>query len=94
MLSIQDQIAICNENYLRWKNEALASSGRKAKKAMEKAFFWLEVQTAFTILHAIEKTSPKDEETVKQLIKAKVKLSKRLSEYAEEILKELISKPF
>ena len=89
-MNFRDQLAICNENYLRWKKKALASSGVEAQKAFEKAFFWLEVQTAFIVLHSIEQTRPKDEETIKHLIKAKINLSKRLAEYAEATLRELL----
>jgi len=90
MIDIKHQLAICKENYLRWKNKALHSTGKEAKKAFEKAFFWLEVQTAFIILHSIEQTHPKDPETIKHLIKAKARLSKRLAEYAENTLRELL----
>ena len=88
-MNIRDQIEICLENYNRWKQKALASSGTEVKKALERAFFWLEVQTAFITLHAIEKTAPKDEQTIKKLIKAKINLSKRLADYAEQILEDL-----
>lgn len=85
-MDIRDQIAICSENYKRWKEKAIASG---SKKAFEKAFFWLEVQTAFILMHAIEATVPKDRQTIAKLIKAKINLSKRLAEYAEETLREL-----
>ena len=85
-MDIRDQIAICLENYNRWKQKALASGSRKA---FEKAFFWLEVQTAFVMLHAIETTAPKDKETLEKLIQAKANLAKRLVEYAKETLQDL-----
>jgi len=90
MMDAKEQLAICKENYLRWKNKALSSTGLEARKAMEKAFFWLEVQAAFIALYSIEQTRPRDEETIRQLIKAKAKLVKRLTEYAEATLRELL----
>jgi len=87
-MSIQNQIALCSEHYRRWKDTALTSDGDSARKAMERAFFWLELQTAFIALHALEQ-SRSDVKTKRKLIIAKTNLSKRLAEYANETLREI-----
>ena len=87
-MSVQNQIALCSEHYKRWKDTALTNDGIKAKKAMERAFFWLELQTAFIALHALEQ-SRTDLKTKRKLIIAKTNLSKKLAEYASEMLNEL-----
>jgi hypothetical protein len=61
----------------------------EAKKAMERAFFWLELQSAFITLRAVELTAGNDEEKREKILTAKAKLSRRLIEYAKEILNEL-----
>ena len=84
-MTIQSQIALCSEHYQRWKDIALT---RGDMKAMEKAFFWLELQTAFIALHALEQ-SRNDIKTKRKLIIAKTNLSKKLAEYANETLNEI-----
>ena len=85
-MAIQTQIALCSEHYQRWKDIALTKSD---SKAMERAFFWLELQTAFIALHALEQ-SRNDVKTKRKLIIAKTNLSKKLAEYAQKTLKESI----
>ena len=87
-MSIKDQIALCSEHYKRWKDIALNENGTDARKAMEKAFFWLELQAAFIALHALEQ-SRNDLKTKRKLIIAKTNLSRKLAEYANEVLSEL-----
>lgn len=85
-----DQIELCSHYYQKWKNLSLsADTIEESRKCLERAFFWLELQAAFIILFAIEKVSNQDKEVKKKLILAKINLSKRLVEYANEILKEL-----
>jgi phage-related protein len=67
---------------------ALTSNDIKARQAMERAFFWLELQTAFIALHALEQ-SRNDIKTKRKLIIAKTNLSKKLAEYANETLREI-----
>ena len=88
-MSIQQQMTVCAEHYTKWKGLALASDGDRARRAMERAFFWLELQTAFIALHALEQ-SRNDIKTKKKLIIAKANLSKKLAEYAGETLKEIM----
>ena len=85
-MSIQNQVAMCTEHYKRWKDTALATGD---KKAMEKAFFWLELQSAFMALHAIEQVKGTDSTTKRKLIIAKTNLSKKLADYANEVLNEI-----
>ncbi|TAL48429.1 hypothetical protein EPN87_00600, partial [archaeon] len=69
-MTIETQISTCNNNYQRWKQVALGGDA----KAMERAFFWLELQTAFVVLHSIEQTR-KDKESKQKIIAAKASLS-------------------
>lgn len=89
-MNFGEQIEVCSEHYQRWKSIALNSLDRKeSKKAMERAFFWLELQSAFTTLRALELTVGNDKEKMEKLMKAKACLCKKLIEYAKEILGEL-----
>ncbi len=89
IMSLEDQLSLCSEHYQKWKQIALTSEGLTAKKATEHAFFWLELQSAFIILHAIEKTRT-DPQAKKKILLAKTNLSKRLADYAQDILDEII----
>jgi hypothetical protein len=89
-MDLRQQIDMCSEHYQKWKSAALNSLDRdEAKKAMERAFFWLELQSAFITLRAVELTTGNDEEKREKILTAKAKLSRRLIEYAKEILNEL-----
>ena len=89
-MSLESQVELCLSNYQKWKNQALVSrNNSESKKYMEKAFFWLELQTAFIVLDAVEKTNGNDKEIKKKLIQAKINLSKKLADYADKILNEI-----
>jgi hypothetical protein len=89
-MNLQEHVATCSTHYQKWKNLALtAFDSKEARKCMEKAFFWLELQAAFMSLFTIEQVKGKDPEVKKQLKTAKTNLSKRLADYASEILDEL-----
>jgi len=89
-MNLQNQIATCSYHYQKWKNLALATvDAKEANRCMKKAFFWLELQSAFITLFAVEQTKGKDTRVKRQLLIAKTNLSKRLADYASEILNEL-----
>jgi hypothetical protein len=89
-MKIENQIKLCSENYQKWKSLALsAHSIEQAKKFLEKAFFWLELQTAFITLFSIEQARGSDPEVKQKLITAKANLSKKLTDYAQKILDEI-----
>lgn len=89
-MPIENQVALCSHYYQKWKNQALFTTNvNDARKALDRAFFWLELQTAFIVLQAVEQTKGNDKEVKKKLIHAKANLSKRLAEYAKEILDEM-----
>ncbi len=91
-MDIKEKIDLCLENYKKWKNLALkASSLRESRKCMEKAFFWIELQSAFLTLFSIEETKGKDPEVKRKLLMAKANLIKKLVEYTENLLKEIES---
>lgn len=89
-MSLKRQLCLCTEHYKKWKSLALsANSLGESRKCLKRAFFWLELQTAFITLFAIEKTNGNDSKAELKLISAKANLSKKLAEYAKEILNEL-----
>ena len=89
-MSFEDQLEICSFHYNKWKNAALAASDKEeVRKNLEKAFFWLELQTAFIALNSVEKYQAKDPKVKNKLLIAKTNLSKKLTNYANEILNEI-----
>lgn len=89
-MKFEHQLKLCSENYQKWKSLALsANSIEQAKKFLEKAFFWLELQAAFITLFSIEQAKGNDPEIKKKLITAKSNLSKKLTEYAKSVLDEI-----
>ena len=87
-MSTETQVTVCDEGYQRWKEKALFTNDiYEARKAIEKAFFWMELRSAFIFLHIIEKTA-KDSGTRDKLLSAKINLSKKLTEYTKKLLNE------
>ncbi len=89
MSDLQRQMELCSYHAKKWKNVALSAIGEEQKKAMDRAFFWMELQSAFTFLWAIEQTQGKDTETKRRLIFAKANLTRKLADYADKVWKEL-----
>jgi hypothetical protein len=89
-MSLQDKLGLCSENYQKWKNMALNSKEMvEGMKCMDRAFFWLELQTAFITLFSVERAGGDGPETELKIITAKANLSRRLADYAKEIIREL-----
>ncbi|MEM5772614.1 MAG: hypothetical protein QXL86_00060 [Candidatus Aenigmatarchaeota archaeon] len=92
-MDINEEISLCSENYEKWKALALSAQNKEeSKKFLEKAFFWLELQSAFITLFAAEQAKGKDPAFKRKLLLAKTKLSKKLAEYAENVLNEIEGK--
>ncbi|MBU5537620.1 MAG: hypothetical protein QW818_02935 [Candidatus Aenigmatarchaeota archaeon] len=89
-MSLETQIAICTEHYNMWKDKALFTNDIcQARKALERAFFWLELRSALLFLLVVEKTKGNNQETKRKLIEAKINLSKKLTDYLKEMINEL-----
>ncbi|MEM7821246.1 MAG: hypothetical protein QXX38_00285 [Candidatus Aenigmatarchaeota archaeon] len=89
-MGLDEQIKTCSYHYQKWKALALSSkNSEESRKCLERAFFWIELQTAFITLFAMEKIGKEDPNIRSKIISAKANLSKRLVEYAREILKDL-----
>lgn len=89
-MTIETQIATSGEHFQMWKDKALFTNDiYEAKKALERAFFWMELRSAFIFLHTIEKTSGNDRETKDKILKAKINMSRKLSAYAKTLLDEV-----
>ena len=84
------QLEMCSYHYQKWKSSALsAETVEEAKNCFEKAFFWLEMQTAYIVLWNIEKAKGNSPEMKEKIIDAKLNMSKKLADYAKKILDEI-----
>lgn len=89
MSDLREQVETCAVQARKWKETALSAASSEQTKAMEKAFFWLELQSAFTFLWAVEQTQGRNPAVKKKLIFAKANLTRKLADYADKICKEL-----
>jgi len=89
-MDVKSQASTCSEHYNKWKSLALSSrTPEDSRKCLEKAFFWLELQTAFLVLFALEKTRGSDSNAKEKIMLAKARLCKKLAEYAKQTLNEI-----
>lgn len=89
-MSFEEQIGMCSQHYQKWKDLALTAKDQlETKRFTERAFFWLELQTAFITLWSIEQAKGKDPIVKKQIMIAKKNLTNKLTQYIEQTLKEL-----
>ena len=89
-MTLESQLELCAEHYKKWKQKALeAKDLPEGKKALERAFFWLELHSAFIALNAVEQTRGKDPKVRNKLLIAKTHLSRKLADYANEVLDEI-----
>ena len=88
--SPREIVQTCSMHYNYWKERALNEPDPvERKKALEKAFFWLETQTSLIVLWTIENSQFNNGEVKEKVTKARINLSKKLIEYAESVLREL-----
>jgi len=87
-MEIKQQLEICYRNYKKWKELAFSLSGKESQKAMERAFFWLEMHSAFFAVGTLEKSRKVNKEDVLRLIQLKSKLVERLTEYAKTLVED------
>lgn len=89
-MTIGTQMSTCAGQYSKWKKMALdAQTLPEVKECLNKALFWLELQTAFVALWSVEQIRGKDPAVKRQLISAKTNLTKRLADYAQKTLDEI-----
>jgi len=87
---LQREIQLCSANYRKWKEIALNSKDMgEVKRAMEKAFFWLELQAAYIALWAVEQVRGSEPGFEEKLFLAKLNLCKKLTEHAKKVIDEL-----
>jgi hypothetical protein len=90
MKTPREIVKICSSHYNYWKKQAInASDPVDRVKAVEKAFFWLELQSSLLILWTIENSHQNDSEIQRKILLARANLNKKLLDYAEQVLKEL-----
>jgi len=85
-MNLRQQLEICYRNYKKWRDLAFSLNGLKSKEAMERAFFWLEMHSAFFAIGTIERAGIRSKEDLEKLIQLKSKLIERLSEYAKTLM--------
>lgn len=89
-MSIEQQLDLCSRQYKRWKELALkANDIMEIKQCLEKAMFWLELNSAFMTLWSIEQVRGEDPTVQENISKAKANLSRKLADYAKDILDEI-----
>jgi len=88
-MNLKEQLEICYRNYKKWKELAFSLSGIESQKAMERAFFWLEIHSAFFAVGTLEKTRKMSKDDKARLIQLKAKLIERLAEYAKTLIDDL-----
>jgi len=87
-MSLKEQLEMCYKNYKKWKELAFSLDGTESQKAMERAFFWLEMHSAFFAVGILEKTRKMSKDDAIKLIQLKSKLIERLVEYAKTLIEE------
>ena len=89
-MQTRDIIKTCSTHYQTWKNEALRAQTREEmKRFLDKAFFWLELQSNLLMLWTIENTMGKDPNIKKKIEKAQTNVNKKITQYASAVLKDL-----
>ena len=66
-----------------------SDSMTELKACLKKAMFWMELQTAFVTLWSVEQIRGEEPEIKRRLILAKSNLSKKLADYAQDVLDEI-----
>ena len=83
-------IKTCSTHYQTWKDEALRAQTREEmKRFLDKAFFWLELQSNLLMLWTIENTMGNDPNIKKKIETAQMNVNKKITQYASEVLKDL-----
>lgn len=83
-------IKTCSTHYQTWKNEALRAQTREEmEKFLDKAFFWLELQSNLLMIWTIENTMGNDTNVKNKLEKAELNINKKITDYASEVLNDL-----
>lgn len=87
-MDVKKQLEICYANYKRWKEKAFNNLNFEGKKALERAFFWLEIHSAIYAVSVLEsKARSKDEKKI--LLEAKRRIVEKLNEYEKTLLNDM-----
>ncbi len=86
-MSIENQIKTCTEGFERWKERAFFCNDLyEARQALDRAFFWMELRSAFMFLHTVEQMGGNTKDTREKIMKAKINLSRKLSEHVKDLI--------
>ncbi len=89
-LEPREIIQTCSNHYNIWKEEALkAKSPEESKRFLDKAFFWLELQSNLLILWTIEQSMGLNPNVKMKLAEAQFNVNKKIVDYASRVLKEI-----
>ncbi len=89
-LEPREIIQTCSSNYQTWKKETLlAKSPEETKKFLEKAFFWLELQSNLLVLWTVQNTMSDDLNVQEKVEKAQININKKIVDYASGVIEEL-----
>ncbi|MEM5834922.1 MAG: hypothetical protein QXQ69_03685 [Candidatus Aenigmatarchaeota archaeon] len=85
-----NELEFCTEKYKKWRNIALNSENlEEAKKAAERAFFWLELYSAYLAILSAEKLAKHNKKLKNKIFAARIKICKKLNEYSKQMLNDL-----
>ena len=85
MTDIQRHISMCTRHHVRWKRMVgFARTERERERYLERAVFWLEMQTALVSLWAAEQKAS-GPEMKRRLVEAKSNLLVRIASYGRTI---------
>ena len=88
-LEPREIIQTCSPHYQNWKKEALlAKSPEETKKFLEKAFFWLELQSNLLVLWTVKNTMANDPGVQEKVEKAQININKKIVEYASSVVED------
>jgi len=88
-MTLENTLSICSENYLEFKRLAENEKNINEKlKYYKKALFWLENYVAILNIIQAERSAKTDEE-LEKVEKAKKALINKLSNYLNEIIRDL-----
>ena len=87
-MELRQQLEICYKNYKKWKELAFSLSGIESKKALERAFFWLEMHSALYAIGIIENSKNMSKDEIRKLVSIKMNIIEKLSDYAKTLIED------
>lgn len=87
-MDLQKQISMCARHHAKWRRAAsFARDTAQRKKYLERAVFWMEMQTDLVSVWSEEKKDPTPN-TRRKLMETKSSISSRLASYGRNLADE------